>query len=110
MQQQPHSTKGICFNFTFRSPTPIYKALKQLQGCRPQYLSLILPPLFPGDSGLKNLPTKQEVQVPFLSWEDPLEEAMIILPSIFAWEIPWTEEPGGLQSMGSQKSWTQLRD
>ena len=39
-----------------------------------------------------------------LVWEDPLEEEMAIPSSILAWEIPWTEEPGGLQSMGSQES------
>ena len=39
-------------------------------------------------------------------WEDPLEEEMAIHSSILAWRIPWTEEPGGLQSRGSQKSWT----
>ena len=44
----------------------------------------------------------QETQVRFLGWEDPLEEEMAICSSILAWEIPWTEEPGGLQSMGSQ--------
>ena len=36
-------------------------------------------------------------------WEDPLEKGMAAHPSIFAWRIPWTEEPGGLQSMGSQR-------
>ena len=41
-----------------------------------------------------------------LDQEDPLEEEMATHSSIFAWEIPWKEEPGGLQSMGSQKSWT----
>ena len=40
----------------------------------------------------------------FLGWEDPLEKEMATHPSIFAWEIPWTEEPGRLQSMGSQES------
>ena len=43
-----------------------------------------------------------------LGWEDPLEEEMATHSSILAWEMPWTEEPGGLQSMGSQKSQTQL--
>ena len=38
----------------------------------------------------------------FLNWEDPLEEEMATHASILAWGIPWTEEPGGLQSMGSQ--------
>ena len=51
---------------------------------------------------VKNLPT-QESQVQFLGWEDALEKKMATSSSIFAWEIPWTEEPGGLQSMGSQR-------
>ena len=43
-----------------------------------------------------------------LGWEDPLEKEMATHSSILAWEIPWTEEPGGLHSMGSQKSWAYL--
>ena len=50
----------------------------------------------------------QEMQVWSLIWEDALEKEMATQSSIFAWEIPWTEEPGGLQLMGLQKSWTQL--
>ena len=57
---------------------------------------------------VKNLPAMQETQVRSLIWEDPLEKEMATHSSILAWEIPWTEEPGRLQSMGSQKSWTQL--
>ena len=38
-----------------------------------------------------------------LGWEDPLEEGMVIHSSVLAWRIPWTEEPGGLQSIGSQR-------
>ena len=45
----------------------------------------------------------QETRVPSLGWEDPLEKGMAIHSSILAWEILWTEEPDGLQSMGSQK-------
>ena len=45
----------------------------------------------------------QDTQVPSLSWEDPLEKEMATYSSILAWRIPWTEEPGGLQSMGSQR-------
>ena len=45
----------------------------------------------------------QETQVQPLGWEHPLEKEMASHSSILAWEIPWTEEPGGLQSMGSQK-------
>ena len=59
---------------------------------------------------VKNLPAMQETQVQSLDWEDPLEKGMATHSSILAWEIPWTEKPGGLQSMGSQKSRTQLSD
>ena len=52
---------------------------------------------------VKNSPAMQETQVQFLSWEDPLEEGMATHSSIFAWRIPWTEEPGWLQSLGSQR-------
>ena len=57
---------------------------------------------------VKNLPAKQETWAQSLGWEDPLEKEMATHASILAWEILWTEEPGGLQSMGSQKSQTQL--
>ena len=50
----------------------------------------------------------QETQVPSLGREDPLEKETATHFSILAWEIPWTDEPDGLQSMGSQKTWTQL--
>ena len=49
---------------------------------------------------VKNLPAVQETQVPSLGWEDPLEKGMATHSSTLAWRIPWTEEPGGLQSMG----------
>ena len=52
---------------------------------------------------VKNLPAMQETQVQSLGWEDPLEKEMAIHYSILAWRIPWTEEPGELQSMGSQR-------
>jgi len=51
---------------------------------------------------VKNLPAMQETWVSSLGWEDPLEEVMATHSSILAWRIPWTEKPGGLQSMGSQ--------
>ena len=63
---------------------------------------------FPGSSVVKNLFAKQETQVRFLGQEDPLEKEMATHSSILAWEIPWTEEPGELQSMNSQKNRTQL--
>ena len=49
----------------------------------------------------KNPPTMQESWIPSLGWDDPLEEGMTTHSSILAREIPWTEEPGRLQSMGS---------
>ena len=53
---------------------------------------------------VKSLPAVQETRVRSLGWEDPLEKGMATHSSILAWKIPWTEEPGGLQSMGSQES------
>ena len=61
-------------------------------------------------SMIKNLPAVQETRVQPLGWEDPLEKGMAAHSSILAWQIPWIEEPGGLQSMGSQKSQTRLSD
>ena len=52
---------------------------------------------------VKNLSTMQETQVRSLDWEDPLEKVMATHSSILTWRIPKTEEPNGLQSMGSQK-------
>ena len=58
---------------------------------------------FRSGSAVKNLPTMQETQetlVLSLGWEDPLEEAVATGSGILAWRIPWTEDPGRLQSMG----------
>ena len=52
---------------------------------------------------LKNLSSMQEAWVQSLGWEDPLEKEMATHSSILVWEIPWTEEPGRLQSMGVSK-------
>ena len=52
---------------------------------------------------VKNPPALQETQVRSLCQEDPLEKAMATYSSILAWRMPWTEEPGGLQSMRSQR-------
>ena len=54
---------------------------------------------FPIAQMVKNLPAMQETQVRSLGQEDPLEKEMATHSSILAWRIPWTEEPGGLQSM-----------
>ena len=61
---------------------------------------------FPGGSAVKNLLANarpQEMPVPSLGQEDPLEKEMATCSSILAWKIPWTQEPGRLQSMGSQR-------
>ena len=74
------------------STVHIAKTWKQPQG----------PSGLPGGSDSKEPPAVQETWVPSLGWEDPLEEGMTPHPSICAWRIPWTEEPGGLQFTGSQ--------
>ena len=66
-------------------------------------LVLILPSGFPGGSVVKNLPAMQETRVQFLGWEDLLVESTATLSSTLAWRIPWTKEPGGLQSMWLQR-------
>ena len=53
---------------------------------------------------VKNLPAMQETWVWSLDWEDPMEEGLATHSSILAWRIPWTEEPGGLQSVGWQRA------
>ena len=52
---------------------------------------------------VKHLPTMRETRVRSLVWEDPLEKELATHSSILAWRIPWTEEAGRLQSMGSQR-------
>ena len=52
---------------------------------------------------VKHQPAMQETRVRYLGWEDSLQEGMVTVSSILAWRIPWTEEPGGLWFMGSQR-------
>ena len=52
---------------------------------------------------IKHVPAMRETQVQSLGWEDPLEKETATHSSILAWKIPWTEKPGRLQSMGSQR-------
>ena len=65
-------------------------------GIRPHWSSLVT-------QTVKNSPALQETWIRSLGWEDPLEKGMATHPSILAWTIPWTEEPGKLQCMGSQR-------
>ena len=81
--------------------------LKEYLSCYTLFLlkSLQLCPTLcdPIAQSVKNLPAVQETGVQSLGQKDPLEKEMAAQSSILAWKIPWTEEPGGLQSMGSQK-------
>ena len=58
---------------------------------------------FPGDLAVNNPPAMQKMLVQSIGWEDPLEKKMTTHSNFPAWEIPWTEEPDKLQSMGSQR-------
>ena len=58
---------------------------------------------FPSGSAVKNLPTVHETWVQSLGWKDPLEKEMATHSNTLAWKTPWMEEPGRLQSMGSQR-------
>ena len=79
--------------FLFFSPPP---PANSISNCIELWASLVA-------QRLKHLPAMQETWVRSLGRKDPLEKAMAIHSSILAWRIPWTEEPGGLQSMGSQR-------
>ena len=59
--------------------------------------------MYKAAQSVKNLPAVQETGIRSLGWEDSLEKEMSTHSSILAWKISWTEEPGGLQSMGSQR-------
>ena len=94
----------LLFAFCFVQPfkTPSYGAQRS-QEKRITFSKGMLPSSFPGGSVVKNLLSKQEMLVWSLGQEDPLQKEMVTHSSILAWEIPWTEEPGGLLSMGSQR-------
>ena len=71
--------------------------IKRLEDMEPQSQASLVAQM------VKNLPAMQETWVPSLGQEDTLEEGMATHFSILAWRIPWTEEAGGLQSVGSQR-------
>ena len=71
------------------------------QPCEPYFLSMVR--AFLVAQVVKNLPEVQETWVWSLYWDDPLEKGMATHSSILAWRIPWTEEPGRVHSMGSQR-------
>ena len=93
MGRQKFDIIQVMFRGHFIYSTNFYSAPMDLKG-------------FPGGSVVKNSPAVQETWVQSLGQQDPLEEGMATHSSILAWEIPWTEEPGGLQSIGSQSDLT----
>ena len=74
----------------------LIKLVECLNGTKRRWASLVA-------QKVKNLPAVQETQVQSLDQKDPLEKGMATHSSILAWRIPWTEEPGGLQSIGLQR-------
>ena len=76
---------------------PVFSTTKELK------LTKIKQPGFPGDSVVKNLLPMQEMWVPALGWEDPLEKEMAIQSSILAWKISWTEELVGHSLWGRKR-------
>ena len=82
-----------------------YSPVFEIQNKEHLIVSIIYNTIYLGTSlvvqMVKNLPAMQETRVGFPGWEDPLEKEMATQSTILAWRIPWTEEPGRLQSMGS---------
>ena len=89
---------SIVFPVLYSHRTFLFQSLRILVYCSR--------PSFPDGSAVKNsaMQETQETQVQFLGQEDPLEEGMATHSGILAWEIPWTEDPGGLQPMGHKDS------
>ena len=92
--------------FTSSATCEAHSCVDSAKTSRKNFLLFCTTRVFPGNSVVKNLPAMQETWVRSLGWKDPLEEGRTTHLSILAWRIPWTEEPGGLQPMGSQKSQT----
>ena len=96
--------KGLASSFsvrpwrwTLKSPVSI------AQGCPFQHINSFKCLASLVAQWVKRLPLMRETRVRFLGWEDPLEKEMATHSSTLAWKIPWTEKPGRLQSVGSQK-------
>ena len=97
----PSYTQSLALLFNFSVPGPGHRVVTHITRHSSTELSPKKPSLVA--QMVKNLPAMQETQVRSLSWEDPLKKEMATHSSILAWRIPWTEEPGGLQSMGLQR-------
>ena len=104
--QFPHPDTESCFSLLTSGNKSVYLTsscvTKKLSIYWPSVYFVYLPHQtgFPIGSVVKNLPAKQETQVWSLGWEDTLQKEMVNHSNILAWDIPWTEEPDGLQSMG----------
>ena len=88
-RQQPKAYNNVVFGLRAVLNSPHSLEFFALYHCRAQLV--------------KNLPAVQETRVRSLAWEDTLEKEMATHSSILAWKISWTEEPGGVQSMGLQR-------
>ena len=100
------------YSWTFKLQLWLFKTNKQTKTVTNKYVKYVLQNTvlrltemwaFLVAQRLKHLPAMRETQVWSLGWKDPLEKEMATHSSILAWKIPWTEEPGRLQSMGSQR-------
>ena len=99
VQEMPKIKQVVRNKFTFRAPLVLSSV-----SCVELYVSRHQPiPLTLVAQRLKHLAGMQETRVRSLGWKDPLEKEMAIHSSTLAWRIPWREEPGRLQSMGSQR-------
>ena len=99
MDSTPTHPKDICGSYF--PQMPLYSTVIRWE--RWVLLSLYFTKSFTGGSAVKNLPAMEEMLVWSLDGEDSLEEEMATHSSILAWKVPWIEQPGGLQSMGSQR-------
>ena len=94
---------GVTHIFCFPSPQRVLSQDRQDSVGEHFNITAVLLHSFLVDQMVQNLPAMWETWVRSLGQEDPLEKGMATHSSILAWRIPWTEEPGGLQSMGSQR-------
>ena len=94
---------GFYFVCLFVSRILLYLVMKILQPVEVIFIENFFSGTCPVVQTVKRLPTMRETQVKSLGWEDLLEKEMATHSSILAWKIPWTEEPGRLQSMESQR-------
>ena len=86
----------------FSTPSPAFIACRLLDHSHSDWREMEFTDLLVAQM-VKRLSTMRETQVQSLGWEDPLEKKMATRSSILAWRIPWAEEPGELQSTGSQR-------